>query len=113
MKMSVVHVISARHLDEASSRYPDAAAEIAAWHAIVKNVRWTSFVGVRQTFADADAVDGYVIFNVRRNRYRLVTVVHDAGEYDGKPTMGHVYIRSFLTHKECDNPGDWDKEYGR
>ena len=26
-------------------------------------------------FKDADFVDGYVIFNIRHNRYRLVTVI--------------------------------------
>jgi len=78
----------------------------------VKGVRWTSFSGVRQVFPDADAVDGYVIFNIRHNRYRLVTVIHYAKERNGKLTMGHVYIRSFLTHKEYDDPTNWDKEYG-
>lgn len=29
-------------------------------------------------FKDADCVNGYVIFNIRRNRYRLVTVIQYA-----------------------------------
>ena len=29
-------------------------------------------------FKDADSVDGYVIFNIRQNRYRLITVIHCA-----------------------------------
>jgi mRNA interferase HigB len=32
---------------------------------------------------------------------------------EGEQTKGHVYIRSFLTHKEYDNPDNWDKKYGR
>ena len=68
------------------------------------------FIEIRQTFSDADNVDGYVIFNVRRNRYRLVTIVHYARERGGKPTMGHIYIRSFLTHKEYDDRTNWDKD---
>ena len=27
-------------------------------------------------------------------------------------TQGHVYIRSFLTHKEYDNPANWDRRFG-
>jgi len=27
-------------------------------------------------------------------------------------TQGHVYIRSFLTHKKYDNPGNWDRRFG-
>ena len=55
----------------------------------------------------------YVIFNIRGNRYRLVTVMHYVKVIKGKQTKGHVYIRSFLTHKEYDNPANWDRKYGR
>ncbi len=63
-------------------------------------------------FKDADYVDGYVVFNVRRNRYRLITVIHYAKTTDEKQTDGHVYIRSFLTHKEYDNRNNWDRRFG-
>jgi mRNA interferase HigB len=80
--------------------------------AIVKAVRWHNFPEVRGTFKDADNVRGYVIFNVRQNRYRLITVIHYAKTTAQKRTQSHVYIRSFLTHKEYDNPANWDKEFG-
>ncbi len=48
-------------------------------------------------------MDGYVIFDIRRNRYRLITVIHYAKTTNERQTKGHVYIRSFLTHKEYDN----------
>lgn len=108
-----MHVVTLKHLSEAATKYPDAAKEIASWYVIVRTARWTNFADVRRTFADADAVDGYVIFNIRHNRFRLVTVIHYARERHGRPTMGHVYVRSFLTHKQYDNPANWDKEYGR
>jgi mRNA interferase HigB len=78
----------------------------------VSQVRWHTFTEVRRTFPDADSVNGYVIFNIGRNRYRLVTVIHYARTTATRQTQGHCYIRSFLTHKEYDNPADWDKEYG-
>jgi mRNA interferase HigB len=106
-----MHVVTLKRLTEASAKYPDAKSEIAAWYEIIKNVRWTSLVDVRKVFKDADAVDGYVIFNIRHNRYRLITVIHYARERNGKQTMGHVYIRSFLTHKEYNTRTNWDKEY--
>jgi mRNA interferase HigB len=93
-------------------QYPDAASEIAAWAAIVQAVRWHSFAQVREIFKDADFVDGYVIFNVRRNRYRLITVIHYARTTRERQTDGHVYIRSFLTHKQYDNPSNWDRRFG-
>jgi mRNA interferase HigB len=107
-----VHIVTLRHLNYAAKQYPDAAKEIGAWAAIVKGVRWQNFVEVRSMFKDADNVKGYVIFNVRQNRYRLVTVIHYAKTDKTRRTQGHVYIRSFLTHKEYDNPANWDRRFG-
>lgn len=92
--------------------HPDAAGEIEAWVAIVQAVRWHSFAQVREIFTDADFVNGYAIFNIRRNRYRLITVIHYCKTAEQKQTEGHVYIRSFLTHKEYDNPSNWDRRFG-
>jgi mRNA interferase HigB len=91
--------------------YPDAVNEIMASTAIVEAVRWHNFDDVRGMFKDADFVDGYVVFNIRHNRYRLITVIHYAKTSDETQTQGHVYIRSFLTHKEYDNRANWDRRY--
>jgi mRNA interferase HigB len=103
-----VHIITEKHLNRAAEQYADAAKEIAAWRKIVKAQRWQNFMEVRQVFKDADAAKGYVIFNIRQNRYRLVTIIHYSREKEGRPTERHVYVRSFLTHKEYDNPA-WDR----
>jgi len=79
---------------------------------IVEAVRWHNFAEVRRMFTDADYVDGYVIFNIRRNRYRLITVVHYAQTRGEVKTEGHIYIRSFLTHKEYENRSNWDRRFG-
>jgi mRNA interferase HigB len=93
--------------------YPDAANEIKAWTTIVEAVRWHNFDDVRGMCKDADFVDGFVIFNIRHNRYRLITVIHYAKATDERQTQGHVYIRSFLTHKEYDNRSNRDRSYGK
>jgi mRNA interferase HigB len=108
-----MHVVTRKHLSEAEQDYPDAAREVRAWYKIASAARWRSFVEVRQVFKDADDVDGYVIFNIRRNRYRLVTIIHYAREIEGRVTQGHIYIRAFLTHREYDNRGNWDKGVSR
>ena len=107
-----VHIVTRKHLNEAAERYADAAQEIEAWTLMVEAVRWHSFVEVRSYFQDADYVDGYVIFNIRQSRYRLVTVIHYAKTTTEKKTEGHVYIRSFLTHKQYDNRRNWDRRFG-
>ncbi len=92
--------------------HPDAANEIKAWVGIVEAVRWHNFSEVRRMFKNADLVDDYVIFNIRQNRYRLITVVHYAKTTDELQTEGHVYVRSFLTLKEYDNRNYWDRRFG-
>lgn len=107
-----VHIVTRKHLREAMERYPDAANEIEAWVSIVEAVRWRNFTEVRGMFKDADSVDGYVIFNFRQNRYRLITVVHYSKTTGKRQTGGHIYIRSFLKHKEYNNRSNWDRRFG-
>jgi mRNA interferase HigB len=104
-----MQVVTRKHLAEAAAQYPDAAREIWAWYRIAKNATWRNFVEVRAAVEDVDSVDGYVIFNIRRNRYRLVTIVHFAREKEGRITLGRVYVRSFLTHRQYDRRANWDK----
>jgi mRNA interferase HigB len=60
-----VHIVTRKHLSE--EEYPDAANEIKAWVAIVEGVRWHNFAEVRLMFRSADYINGYVVFNIRRN----------------------------------------------
>ncbi len=106
-------VVTRKHLREAMARYPDAANDLRSWLTIALAVRWKSMVDVVATFKDADEVDGYTIFNIRHNRYRLVTVIHYAKRKGNVETQGHIYIRSLLTHKEYDKRKNWDRRLQR
>ena len=104
-------IVTARYLRQATAKYLDAAKEIASWAKVVNAVYWTSFREVRKHFPDADAVDGYVIFNIRHNRYRLITVIHYSKTIGSVQARGHVYIRSFLTHSEYNDRANWDRKH--
>jgi mRNA interferase HigB len=108
-----VHIVTRKHLKEAAETYKDAADEIEAWQAVVKGAHWRKFAEVRAIFKDADPVGKFVVFDIRHNRYRLITIIHYVKTIKGTPTRGHVFIRSFLTHKEYDNPANWDRKYGK
>ena len=97
-----MHIVTIKRLLEASVKFRVAAAEIRAWIRIVKAARWRSFEELRATFPDADNVDGFVVFNIRHNRYRLIVAVHYCKVIESRLTLGHVYIGSFLTHSEYD-----------
>ena len=101
-------VVTHKHLMEAAEAFKDAAKELGAWQTIVEAVRWRNLVELQATFPDADYFDGYVVFNIRRNRYRLIAVVHFAKDLADRQTQGHVYIRSVLTHKEYESKAMWD-----
>lgn len=95
------------------AEFRDAAAQIKAWADITEASRWHTFAEVRSTFPRADYVDDFVIFDIRNNRYRLITVIHYCKTTKEKQTQGRVYIRSFLTHKEYDDQSNWDRRYGK
>jgi HTH-type transcriptional regulator/antitoxin HigA len=66
--------------EEAAKNYSDARVEKR--RLAVKAARWHTFEEVRSIFKHADKVHAVpndcVIFNVRGNRYRLITVIHYA-----------------------------------
>lgn len=97
-----MHIVTIKRLQQASAKYREAAREIGAWVKIVKTARWRNFEELRTNFPDADNVDDLVVFNIRHNRYRLVVAVHYAKIIERRLTLGHVYIGSFMTHKEYD-----------
>jgi mRNA interferase HigB len=97
-----VHIVTIKRLKQACEEYREAARELTSWIRIVKTARWRNFGELRATFPDADDVDGLIVFNIRRNRYRLIVAVHYSRLIGGKLSLGHVYIGSFMTHKEYD-----------
>ena len=97
-----MHIVTLKRLQEAAIEYKDAATELGAWIKIVMTQRWRSFAELRASFPDADGVDGFLVFNIRRNRYRLIASVHYAKVIDRRLSLGHVYVGAFLTHKAYD-----------
>jgi mRNA interferase HigB len=67
-----VYLVTVKHLEESRAKYKDAAGEIEDWQTTVNTARWHNFEEVRSVYKDVDNVDGFVIFDFRRNRYRLL-----------------------------------------
>ena len=69
------------------------------WTQLTRAAEWTSFVQLRKTIPNADTVKvasgrSVVVFNIARNRYRLIAAVH----YNTRI----VYTLMILTHKQYD-----------
>jgi mRNA interferase HigB len=93
-----MHVISRKKLKEAIMRHGGLEVPLNAWFRIAKKAAWKNLADVRKTFSSADAVGKWTVFNVKGNRYRLITEINYA--------FGRIYIRHVLTHAEYDR-GSW------
>jgi mRNA interferase HigB len=95
-----MHVLSRKRLKEAAHRHSDLGAPLDAWYRIAKKAKWTSLADVRDTWAIADSVEQYTVFNIKGNEYRLIAEINYRS--------GRVFIRHVLTHAEYDR-GRWKK----
>ena len=97
-KSRIISWRAIREFIEAHPEDPSMADVFARWYDLVRNNRFASFNEVRRTFPSADLIGELVVFNIRGNRYRLVTrFIYE---------KGRVYIRHVLTHAEYDR-GYW------
>jgi mRNA interferase HigB len=101
-----VRVISPKRIQESAQRIGDAdlANDLSDWLQVVKSVHWRNFMELRQSFATADHVDGLVVFDIRHNRFRLITRVIYSQYYepDQRWTPGQLLIGAVYTHVEYD-----------
>lgn len=89
-----MHVISRKKLKDAATRHPELEAALDVWFRIAKKATWQSLADIRKTFSSADAIERWTVFNVKGNRYRLITEVNYR--------FRRIYIRHVLTHAEYD-----------
>jgi mRNA interferase HigB len=93
-----MHVIRRKRLKEAVARRGDLEVPLDVWFRIAKKAEWKNLGDVRKTFSSADAVGKWTVFNVKGNRYRLITEINYP--------FHRIYIRHVLTHAEYDR-GLW------
>lgn len=96
-----MRVISKKPLREFWERHPESRSLLEGWFKRAHQVTVASFTELRQTFGSVDYVDGFTIFDVGGNRYRIAAVIH----YDKQ----RVYVRQVMTHTEYDR-NDWRRK---
>jgi mRNA interferase HigB len=84
---------------KSGSRRSDLEGPIDTWFCIPKKAKWNGLAEVRQTFPSTDTVEGYTVFNIKGNEYRLITRINHR--------TGRIFIREVLTHGEYDR--SWKK----
>jgi mRNA interferase HigB len=90
-------VIHGGTVKEWASRYPDAADSLSAWLENAIDATWRNLSEVRQVYPHAEPVEvdsgrTVIVFNIRGNRYRLVTAIHFNRQI--------IYMLRFMTHAE-------------
>src|SRR5438045_3657597 len=98
--MVSVNVISKRGLTEMLAKAPDAVEEGIRWYKAARKAEWRTVSDVRRQFSNADQFGSVLIFNLRHNRYRLITKVDFR--------TARVFVKALLTHKEYDRE-EWKK----
>ncbi len=90
-----VHVISRKKLKDFWEIHRDAEEPLKAWYHEAKKAKWKDWTDIKSKHRDASPVkNSRVVFNIRRNKYRLVVFI----KYD----FEKVFIRFIGTHKEYD-----------
>jgi mRNA interferase HigB len=91
-----VHVISRKVMKEFAQVHPAATGPLHAWHRIIESTSFQSFADLWHTFNSVDKVEGFFVFNLGGNKFRLVAAIHFNRQ--------KLYIRAILTHEQYD---DW------
>jgi len=89
-----MHIITRKRLNDFADLYPETATSLEHWYKVMKQNSFDTFDELKATFANADKVGKLTVFNIGRNKVRLIAAIH----YN----THKVYIRAVLTHQEYD-----------
>lgn len=84
-------------------QHADSQSSLRATLKVFEDAMWRSIVEVKQTYPHADAVGKCTVFNIKGNKYRLITKI----DYRAQT----VRIKRVLTHAEYDKE-KWKKDCG-
>lgn len=87
-----MRIISKKPLIEFYTKHPDAKAALEDWYAFMKGDTSTNFSELKKTFGSADLVGKVIIFDIRGNKYRLISSVHFNKQI--------TYVLEVMTHAE-------------
>jgi mRNA interferase HigB len=86
-------IVGLKTLDKFRKKHSDCRRQINEWINDVSNSDWQSFNDIKKVYPSASILnENTVIFNLKGNKYRLVTVV--------VIVAGRVFIEWIGTHEE-------------
>lgn len=91
-----MHIISKRKIREYGLGNRQALLPLVEWYIKMRNTTARNLHELKKVFNNIDYVNGYTIFDVGGNNYRLITAVHFNTQL--------CYIREIWTHAEYSKP---------
>lgn len=77
-------------LQKAARRHADLTNTLTVWRTVIAAARWANLAELKADFPSADYVPPFTVFNVKGNRYRLITLIDYAEQI--------VVVSDVLTH---------------
>jgi mRNA interferase HigB len=94
-----MRIITETRLRDYWQEHADAELPMREWIKVVRKADWTSFTDVRETFGSADSHNGFTIFNVGGNNFRIIAKIEHSKHL--------VFIKHVFSHAEYDNHKNW------
>lgn len=91
-----MRIISKKKIRDYSQNNTQAELPLVEWYTKMKNTKALTLTELKRIFNSVDNVNGYTVFNIGGNNYRLITAVH----YNSQV----CYIREIWTHAEYSKP---------
>jgi mRNA interferase HigB len=93
-----VHIISKKRMVASGTQYTEALPALMRWYRVARKAVWNDIHEARNDFPHADPVGRFTVFNIKKDEYRLISVIHYK--------RSKIYIRAVMTHGEYDK-GKW------
>jgi mRNA interferase HigB len=98
-----MHVITRRQLREFCQTHADSCEALYDWYSTASQANWQNLLEVQELYPKAEAVSNFTVFNIKGNRYRLITDIQYRKQL--------IYIKYVLTHAEYDKEKWKDDPY--
>lgn len=94
----MMHIISRKPLQEFCQIHADSCEALYDWVQTASKAKWTNLIEVQTVYPKAEAVSNFTVFNIKGNKYRLITSIN----YEKQV----IYIKYVVTHANYDKD-DW------
>jgi mRNA interferase HigB len=87
-----MRIISKKKIRDYIIKNAQSELPLVEWYIKMKNTKVHNMIELKRIFNSVDGVNGYTIFNIGGNNYRLITAIHYNSQL--------CYIREIWTHAE-------------